>query len=248
MPADSVKRLLRPILRRLPYATVEPGPLLRPLYASLFRAQWVSRELLEWAERALIATPAFLARCASHGTDITCDRLPYLIGNVSIYLGSQIRISGKLDIISPHSGAPVLRIGNGVFIGHGTALSVARSVEIGDYVSIGAGSSIADTEGHNTYNPMRPIWEVPAGPDDVESVVIEDNVQIGKKVTILKGVRIGARSVIGAGAVVRSNIPADSVVMGNPGRVVRSLKPAASQSSPNLAATSGEAAAKEALS
>ena len=50
---------------------------------------------------------------------------------------------------------------------------------------------------------------------------------------ILKGVRIGARAVIGAGAVVRSNIPPDAVVMGNPGRVVKRAMIAAATRPPS---------------
>ncbi|MDQ1250354.1 MAG: hypothetical protein QG597_4733, partial [Actinomycetota bacterium] len=73
-----------------------------------------------------------------------------------------------------------------------------------------------------------PIWEVPPSDADVAEVVIEDNVQISHDCKILKGVRIGARAVIGAGSVVRSIFPEDAVVMGNPARVVKRMTPDAS--------------------
>lgn len=47
---------------------------------------------------------------------------------------------------------------------------------------------------------------------------LEQGVRIGSHATLLPGVRIGARSMVGAGAVVTRNIPADTVVMGNPAR------------------------------
>lgn len=239
---EAVKQLLRPVAKRLLFSAVTPGPLSRPFYSALFRAQTLSRDLWEWAQRSFVATPILLARCKTHGVDITCDRVPYIVGLVELELGSQIRFSGKCDIISPHklrpkaspSGnalrRPVLKIGNGVFIGNGTTFTVADRIEIGDYVAIGAGSTLTDTEGHSNYSPNRPIWEVPAGEQDVAPVVIEDNVQFGKRVTVLKGVRIGARAVIGAGALVRTNIPADAIVMGNPARVVK-IEPPAKDSS-----------------
>jgi acetyltransferase-like isoleucine patch superfamily enzyme len=64
---------------------------------------------------------------------------------------------------------------------------------------------------------------VPASSDDVSPVVIENNVQIGRHCVILKGVTIGARSIVGAGSVLRSSVPPDSVVVGNPARVVKRL-------------------------
>jgi acetyltransferase-like isoleucine patch superfamily enzyme len=51
-------------------------------------------------------------------------------------------------------------------------------------------------------------------------VLIQDNVFIGAGAFILKGVTIGANSVVGAGAVVTSSVPANTIVAGNPARVV----------------------------
>lgn len=221
--AVAVNRVLKPVARRVVYRSLEPGPKSRSVYAALFQADFFGREIYEWARRSLVATPVFLSQCAEYGSDIAVDRLPYLSGPCRIELGSKIRFGGQVDVLASPHGNPVLKIHDGVFIGHNTSFAVANHIEIGRYSSIGSESHIADTEGHSQYNPNRPIWEVPPGEDDIAEVVIEDNVQIGRCCQILKGVRIGARSVIGAGAVVRSNIPADSVVMGNPGRVVRRL-------------------------
>ena len=55
-------------------------------------------------------------------------------------------------------------------------------------------------------------------------VVIEDDVWVGAHCIILKGVTIGARSIIGAGSVVTKSIPADRVAAGNPCRVIKNLK------------------------
>ena len=54
-------------------------------------------------------------------------------------------------------------------------------------------------------------------------MVIGDNVWVAGRATVLKGVSIGADSVVGYGAVVTSDVPAGVVVAGNPARVVRTL-------------------------
>ncbi len=61
-------------------------------------------------------------------------------------------------------------------------------------------------------------------PESAEPVVIEDGVFIGANAVVIEGCRIGAKSVIGAGAVVTSDIPPHSLVVGAPGRVVRTLE------------------------
>lgn len=54
-------------------------------------------------------------------------------------------------------------------------------------------------------------------------IIIEDDVLIGMSSIILKGVRIWARSIIGAGSVVTKSAPPDSIVGGNPAKVIRKI-------------------------
>lgn len=62
-------------------------------------------------------------------------------------------------------------------------------------------------------------------PDDngVGEVVIEDNVYIGVNSVVLRNVRIGKNSVIGAGSVVTRDIPQNVVAVGNPATVVKTI-------------------------
>lgn len=223
---DLLHKMVKPIAKRVIYNTVRPGPQTRWLYAGLFQLDYFSREVTEWARRSLIATPAFLSQCESYGEDIAIEILPYMTAPCRIVLGDKIRFGGKIHIISGGPNA-LLQMGNGVYVGHNTTFAVGERIEIHDFVGIGGSCHIADTEGHAQYAPDRPIWEVPPGDGDVAPVVLEKNVQVGNDVTILKGVRVGERAIIGAGSVVRSNIPADAVVMGNPARVVKRMTPPA---------------------
>jgi acetyltransferase-like isoleucine patch superfamily enzyme len=222
-PLHKLKKLAAPVAKRVLYGTLQPNPVTKPLFSLAFEGQWSGREVFEWARRSLVATPIFLSRCAKYGERIAVDRVPYMNGDVHIELGDDVRISGLIGINATMSSKAKLKIGNGVFIAHACSFAIADLIEIGDMVSIGMNTYIADTEGHSHYNPDKPIWDVPAGEADVAPVIIEEGVQISRNCMIMKGVRIGARSVIGAGSVVRSSIPPDSIVMGNPARVVKRM-------------------------
>ena len=69
------------------------------------------------------------------------------------------------------------------------------------------------------------IWLHGLGADgnDFAPIVLEENVWLGSRVIVLRGVTIGAHSVIGAGSVVVNDVPARSVAVGVPARVVRAL-------------------------
>jgi acetyltransferase-like isoleucine patch superfamily enzyme len=96
----------------------------------------------------------------------------------------------------------VLRIGKGTYINRNTHIVVAESVSIGRGVKIGWDAIIMDTDLHG--HSGRPAVTKP--------VVIEDDVWIGCRALILKGVRIGRGAVIGAGAIVTRDVPPETVV------------------------------------
>ncbi len=56
-----------------------------------------------------------------------------------------------------------------------------------------------------------------------EKTIVEENVSIGANTTILPGMKIGRNSLIGAGTVVTKDIPSNSVVVGNPGRIIKKV-------------------------
>jgi acetyltransferase-like isoleucine patch superfamily enzyme len=156
---------VRPIAKRVVHRAVNPPAALKPLCRAIFETHWGAREVAEWAERSLLATPVFLAKCARHGERIAIDRIPYMTAPCHIELGDEVRFSGQINIKPDSKRSPRLIIGNGVFVGHNTTFDVAQSITLGNFVSIGSQCYIADTEGHAHYNPERPIWEVPGAQD-----------------------------------------------------------------------------------
>lgn len=96
--------------------------------------------------------------------------------------------------------------------------SLVGTVKIGCDVMIGEGL-VAISKNHefaNTEIPMRL-----QGFQKDRPIIIEDDVWIGTRVTILPGVRIGKGSVIGAGSVVTKNVPPYAIFGGNPARLIR---------------------------
>ncbi|MET0303797.1 MAG: sugar O-acetyltransferase [Microbacteriaceae bacterium] len=110
-----------------------------------------------------------------------------------------------------------ITVGAGTFINYGlTALDVAP-------ITIGADCQIGPSV--QLLTPTHPVEPEPRR-DKLEAakpIVIGDNVWLGGGAIVLPGVTIGENSVIGAGAVVTRDIPPNSVAVGNPARVVRSI-------------------------
>lgn len=79
--------------------------------------------------------------------------------------------------------------------------------------------------GFYTANHGENIERRNQGLEKAMPITVESNVWIGANVTVLPGVTIGAGSVIGAGSIVTQDIPANSVAVGNPCRVLREIDP-----------------------
>ncbi|MCP9234074.1 hypothetical protein NMG46_28380 [Mesorhizobium sp. LMG 17147] len=99
----------------------------------------------------------------------------------------------------------------------GAAIFCSNSITIGNHVLIGANCRIYDTDFH----PVDFMERRRRRPCSTAPIIIEDDVWLGEGVTILKGVTIGARSVIAAGSVVTKNIGSDTLAGGMPARPIR---------------------------
>ncbi len=111
-------------------------------------------------------------------------------------------------------------LGNNVFINYMCTILDNNEVRIGNHVMIGPAVQIY-TAAHDLIAETRiQGWEV------AKSIEIEDNVWIGGGAILLPGVKIGRNAVVGAGAVVSRSVPANTVVAGNPARVIRKVEQA----------------------
>lgn len=104
----------------------------------------------------------------------------------------------------------IIRIGNGTYLNRNSMVVANKLVDIGRNCKISWDVVIMDTDQHPIYG--RPMED--------KDVIIEDNVWIGCRCIILKGVRIGRGAVIAAGSVVTKDVPAQTVVGGVPARIL----------------------------
>ncbi len=123
-------------------------------------------------------------------------------------------------IYGPRS--PFLKIGDGTAIGDHFFISCALSVEIGKHVLFSDRVFISDAN-HLYSNLALPVSLQAISPG--KPVIIGDHSFIGINVVVLEGVKIGKHAVIGANTVVTEDVPDFSVFVGNPGRVVKMIRP-----------------------
>jgi|TARA_B100000003_G_scaffold119220_1_gene106823 acetyltransferase-like isoleucine patch superfamily enzyme len=109
-----------------------------------------------------------------------------------------------------------LKIGKYCLITPGVRIMAAESIEIGDACMFAHGAYISDADWHGIYDRSEPVG-------NTKPIILKDNVWIGDSAIVCKGVTIGENSIIGAGAVVTKNIPANVVAAGNPAKVVKNL-------------------------
>ncbi|MCK5642238.1 MAG: acyltransferase [Gammaproteobacteria bacterium] len=118
-------------------------------------------------------------------------------------------------IIKARRPGCLIRIGDDVGLS-GCTITAIKKIMVGNKVLVGSGVIIADNDAHSI-NPecRRYSKEITSEP-----VIIKDNVFIGARAMILKGVTVGTGAVVGAGSVVTRDVPDYAIVAGNPARVL----------------------------
>lgn len=226
-----VKRIVKTLLcAHIPVA----GPT-KYAFGALYRLHVLVREGCIWLARFLWYEPLFRSQCRSVGPRFRMEQLPYLVGEGQIDIGSDVRLSGKSTICfsSRLVSNPHLSIGDGTFVGHLCAFSIAQSVRIGTHCLLAGGVIVRDQDGHPLDAGLRRSGQPPTE-DAVNPVVIGNDVWIGSGAIVLKGVCIGDRAIVAAKAVVTRDVPPDVVVAGNPAKIVKWLASTAVGSEPAL--------------
>lgn len=196
----------------------------RPFFRLCYHFHVFVRETWIWVRRFFWYEPLFRSQCVAVGEQFQMEELPYLVGNGRIVIGTGVRLSGKPSFTFGRAGvdAPELVIGDGTFIGHNCSFSVGRSVRIGCHCLLASGVQVFDMDGHPLDADRRRAGE-PTPLEAIAPVVIGDDVWIGNGAIILKGVTIGDRAIVAARTVVTKDVPPDTIVAGNPARVVRTF-------------------------
>ena len=111
-----------------------------------------------------------------------------------------------------------IHIGDHVYLNYLCTILDCNEVRIGNHVSIGPNVQI--------YTAAHLLKAEPRiqGLEEAKPIVVEDNVWLGGAAILLPGVTVGRNAVVGAGAVVSRDVPPNTVVAGNPARVIREIE------------------------
>jgi maltose O-acetyltransferase len=134
-----------------------------------------------------------------------------LIGNKVLIIATITPV----ELVALQGGT--IEIGDGTFINYGVSISASQLVRIGPKCNIGTYCIMMDNDFHSLEPEKRQV-KPPSAP-----IILEENVWLGARVIVLRGVTIGKGSVIGAGSVVTKDIPPGVLAAGSPARVIRKL-------------------------
>lgn len=158
----------------------------------------------------------------------TCEMKRSVARKIAIEDSVCLAASVWMNVVSNGdlNNEPSIRLGNGCQIGRRVVISAKNLIILEDHVLLGSSVLIMD-HNHEFCDPNEPISS--QGTTAGGRIIIERNCWIGHGAAIICGrgeLVIGHNCVVGANAVVTKSVPACSVVVGNPGRVVKAYDPA----------------------
>ncbi len=163
-----------------------------------------------------IMAKVYLRHCNQLGKWVTVYGKPKIENLGEMYIGDEVRVWSKIIQAKLYTGNHgKLIIGRNTRI-NGAHIDAQMEVKIGNNVRIAPYVVIMDSDFHDVADHFADGVSKP--------IIIEDNVWIALRATVLKGVHLGEGCVIGCGAIVTKDVPPYTVVGGVPARVIRKLK------------------------
>lgn len=200
-------------------------PLIRPIHSTLYFLHKLVTSFFANLFRILYFTPLFRSCVKNNpGNLFLFNGLPLILGSLDIRIGNNCQISGKTTFSGRTAALqkPQLVIGENVYIGGQTTISIGRLVKIGDNVRIAGRTFLAGYPGHPE-DPVARAQGLPELDEQVGDIVLEDNVWLASRIIVLEGVTIGENTIVAAGSVVTRDLPPNVIAGGVPARVIRTL-------------------------
>lgn len=180
--------------------------------------------------RLQILKQIFVSKWISHefrkvGKSFFCGKNLKTKGTKYIIIGSDCCLGSYSTITAWENDKfiPIIQIGNSCNFGDFLHLTCINKIIIGNDVLVGKFVTITDNSHGLLLNSTKNIPPIKRQLVSKGSIIIEDNVWIGDKVTVLPGVKIGRGAIIGANTVVSHDIPAYSIAVGSSARVIKNI-------------------------
>ncbi len=142
----------------------------------------------------------------------------------SIEIGKYVNVMAtsdrktRLNVWPYEEGQGGIKLCDYTIISPGVRISSACKIVIGANTMIASNVYISDTDWHDIYDRVHPRG-------NLAPVILEENVWVGDSAIVCKGVTIGQNSIVGAGSVVTKDIPPNTIVAGNPAKIVKEIDP-----------------------
>lgn len=167
---------------------------------AVLRARWYLRQATAVGPRVRLWGKAF---CTNQGTMI---------------IGNRTRLTATvtpLQLVAGPGGR--LEIGESCAINYGCSIGATQLIKIGNRCRLGTYTIMMDNDYHHL-EPERRHIRPPSAP-----IILEEDVWLGARVIVLRGVTIGAGAVVAAGSVVVKDVPPRTLVGGVPAKVIRTF-------------------------
>jgi maltose O-acetyltransferase len=211
------------------------GTRLEQLFAKVERDRHLPMAVLR--EKAVhylqgaMLSPVYLRDCTRVGKGARASGKPFISNHGLLTVGDDFHLSSEFvqsHLVVGPSGA--LEICDWVAINFGAAISAHERIRIGNRVRLGPYAIVMDSDYHDAADRTKKA---------TSPVVIEDDVWLAVRVTVLKGAHIGKGSVITANSVVAGDIPPNSIAGGVPARVLKRVSGAAPAEAASASPTPG---------
>lgn len=168
--------------------------------------------------KAVIAAKWYLRDATSLGIKIRVWGRLFVRSQGELIIEDRVRFNSTITptelVVGPEGK---FLIGKSTFINYGCSIAANQFIEIGPHCNIGTYVIMMDNDYHSLDPDKR--YEMP----ESRPIILEENVWLGARVIVLRGVRIGAGSVVAAGSVVTKDVPPRTLVGGVPARFIKEL-------------------------